>query len=100
MIPREFAIYFLTISAITAIAYGIDKRAAILDDSRIPEVVLHGFSLFGGWPGALIAQQLFRHKTVKMKFRFVFWITVVANLAIFYRILITPEGTALMKSVM
>ncbi|GAA4031011.1 hypothetical protein GCM10022212_31900 [Actimicrobium antarcticum] len=40
---------------------------------------MHLLALSGGWPGALIAQQIFRHKTVKEEFRQVFWITVAAN---------------------
>ncbi|MGV8663884.1 DUF1294 domain-containing protein, partial [Pseudomonas aeruginosa] len=27
----------------------------------------------GGWPGALVAQQVFRHKTRKLSFQLVFW---------------------------
>jgi uncharacterized membrane protein YsdA (DUF1294 family) len=36
-------------------------------------------SLIGGWPGAMVAQQLFRHKSSKASFQVVFWITVVLN---------------------
>ena len=46
---------------------------------RIRESTLHLFSLLGGWPGALIAQELFRHKAKKLEFQFFYWITVVAN---------------------
>ena len=38
-----------------------------------PEVRLHLFELLGGWPGALVAQQAFRHKTRKLSFQLVFW---------------------------
>jgi len=33
----------------------------------------------GGWPGALIAQKTFRHKSKKREFQTVFWATVVLN---------------------
>jgi uncharacterized membrane protein YsdA (DUF1294 family) len=32
-----------------------------------------------GWPGALLAQQLLRHKSSKQAFVAVFWATVIAN---------------------
>ena len=48
----------------------------------MPESTLHLFDLLGGWPGALIAQQQFRHKTVKASFQAGFWMTVVLNVAL------------------
>jgi uncharacterized membrane protein YsdA (DUF1294 family) len=36
-----------------------------------------------GWPGAIIAQQVMRHKTLKMSFQVVFWVTVVVNVVAF-----------------
>jgi len=63
-------------SVATFIAYAIDKRAARRSQRRIPERTLHLFELFGGWPGALIAQRTLRHKTVDASFRLVFWIIV------------------------
>jgi hypothetical protein len=44
---------------------------------------LHLLSLCCGWPGALVAQQAFRHKSKKESFRFVFWITVILNMGLF-----------------
>jgi len=38
-------------------------------------------ALAGGWPGALLAQQLLRHKSTKVEFRKVFWGTVIINVA-------------------
>ena len=60
--------------------YGRDKAAARGGLWRTPEITLHLVSVAGGWPGALIAQRVFRHKTRKQPFRTVFWCTVVANL--------------------
>lgn len=53
--------------------YWQDKRSAARGDWRTPEVRLHLFELLGGWPGALVAQQVFRHKTRKLSFQLVFW---------------------------
>jgi uncharacterized membrane protein YsdA (DUF1294 family) len=51
--------------------------------------------LIGGWPGAIVAQQLLRHKTSKRSFRIAFWVTVVLNIAVFV-LLVSPRGRALL----
>jgi uncharacterized membrane protein YsdA (DUF1294 family)/cold shock CspA family protein len=78
-------------SMITFLAYAIDKHAALHGRWRISEGALHMFSLAGGWPGAMLGQLAFRHKTRKQSFRFVFWITVLLNCAGFVW-LREPEG--------
>ena len=60
---------------------GADKAAARQGRWRTPESTLHTLALVGGWPGALVAQRVFRHKTTKQPFRTIFWFTVVANCA-------------------
>jgi uncharacterized membrane protein YsdA (DUF1294 family)/cold shock CspA family protein len=72
---------YLGASALSYLMYGWDKSAAQNDRRRVPEGNLHLADLLGGWPGALIAQQRFRHKTKKQSFLFVFWLTVFINLA-------------------
>ncbi|PVW75206.1 DUF1294 domain-containing protein, partial [Klebsiella pneumoniae] len=37
--------------------------------------------LAGGWPGAILGQQCFRHKTQKQPFRTRFFISVALNVA-------------------
>jgi uncharacterized membrane protein YsdA (DUF1294 family) len=51
-------------------AYLVDKRAAVRDRRRIPETTLHLLELLGGWPGALLAQRLIRHKNAKAGYRY------------------------------
>jgi uncharacterized membrane protein YsdA (DUF1294 family)/cold shock CspA family protein len=75
-----FGIY-LGMSAAGFVAYAFDKSAAKSNRSRIRESTLHMLDLAGGWPGALLAQQVFRHKTSKQAFRQMFWWTVIANCA-------------------
>ena len=80
-----FAIYLLltvVCSIIAFVLYGIDKRRAIKNQPRISERTLHIFSLLGGWPGAHLATRLFHHKTLKIRFRLVFWLTVSIHLTI------------------
>jgi len=67
-------------SVVAFALYGRDKAAARQGSWRTPELTLHLISLVGGWPGALIGQRVFRHKTRKQPFRAIFWFTVVANL--------------------
>jgi uncharacterized membrane protein YsdA (DUF1294 family) len=66
-------------SAVAFVLYGVDKSAARQGRRRTRESTLHTIALVGGWPGALVARQVFRHETVKQPFRTVFWGMVVAN---------------------
>ena len=59
--------------------YGFDKSAAQRGRQRTPENTLHIVALLGGWPGALLAQDLFRHKSSKAEVQWMFWTTVVVN---------------------
>lgn len=63
------------------LAYALDKRAAQRGNRRTPENSLLLYGLLGGWPGALIAQGQFRHKTAKLRFQAPFWLCVVLNLS-------------------
>ena len=74
-------ILYLAASAAAFAAYGADKSAARRGGWRTPESTLHLLALVGGWPGALIAQSVFRHKSRKRSFRIVFLLTVVVNCA-------------------
>lgn len=72
------AIYPL-MSLMAFILYGYDKRQAQAQGQRTPEKVLHATELLGGWPGALLAQQVFRHKTRKLSYQVVFWMIVLLH---------------------
>jgi len=74
---------YLGFSLVTFLAYGFDKIAAKEGKWRTAEATLHWFSLFGGWPGALVAQQSLRHKSKKQSFRTTYWMTVILNVAAF-----------------
>ncbi len=78
--PGVAALY-IGLSIVTFHAYAIDKRAAKQERRRTPESTLHLLGLAGGWPGALLAQQLMRHKTAKSSFVAMFWLTVALNMA-------------------
>lgn len=78
-VPAWVAGLYVGLSVITFAAYAIDKRAAGKGARRTPEGTLHMLALAGGWPGALLAQQLLRHKSIKQPFRQVYWASVVLN---------------------
>ncbi|RON10168.1 hypothetical protein BK659_08775 [Pseudomonas brassicacearum] len=70
---------YAVVSLLTFLLYWSDKRKARADSWRTPENVLHAIELAGGWPGALLAQQVFRHKTRKVSYQLVFWIIVLLH---------------------
>lgn len=68
-------------SLVSLLLYWHDKRSAMHGQWRTPESTLHLSELLGGWPGALLAQQLFRHKTRKPGYQVLFWLIVVVHQA-------------------
>lgn len=68
------------------IGYGLDKHAAQNRQWRVSETVLLLVGLVGGWPGGLIGQEFFRHKTQKKTFRTLFWMSVAINMAAFVQL--------------
>ena len=95
-----FALLYLVVTltwgtpVLLAVGYGVmsltcgffylhDKTAAQANEWRIPEGTLLMLGLLGGWPGAIMAQQMLRHKTSKVSFRVAFWLTVLVNVGVF-----------------
>lgn len=69
------------INVIAFLAFGWDKRQSTRPGaSRIAERTLIALALFGGALGALLGQQIFRHKTQKQPFRTLLWLAAVINL--------------------
>lgn len=90
---REFVpALYLGLSIATFLAYWKDKRAARAGRWRTQESILQALSLAGGWPGALLAQRLLRHKSSKASFLTVFWVTVLANVGVLGWSL-SPQGS-------
>lgn len=65
-------IYLLIINLFAFYLYWNDKRRAIKGKWRIPENTLLGVAAIGGSIGALIAMNLFHHKTKKWKFKLIY----------------------------
>jgi uncharacterized membrane protein YsdA (DUF1294 family)/cold shock CspA family protein len=70
---------YCSVSLVSFFMYRSDKRRAQQSLQRTPENLLHLAELLGGWPGALIAQQILRHKTRKASYQTVFWLVVAAH---------------------
>ncbi|GGY09678.1 DUF1294 domain-containing protein [Paludibacterium paludis] len=72
---------YLAAGCLTFILYSFDKWRAVRGGRRVPETTLHLMELAGGWPGALIAQRLLRHKCSKSRYQWVFWLIVAVHYA-------------------
>ena len=99
LIPIELIYLYSIMSVAAFLMYAKDKSAAQYGRWRTEENTLHTLSLFGGWPGAKIAQGFIRHKSKKLSFRIIYWVTVVVNCSALYW-LITPEGSMWLKSIL
>jgi uncharacterized membrane protein YsdA (DUF1294 family) len=82
-VPPAIAALYLAASMVCFVAYALDKSAARARGRRTPERTLLLLGLACGWPGAVLAQQWLRHKSAKASFRARFWLTVLANAALF-----------------
>ena len=60
------------------VLHGADKAQAKAGGERVPEALLHGLALIGGFAGAIIGMLAFRHKTRKVAF----WATAVLGLVL------------------
>lgn len=96
------ALSFLPVSPIPLLAYPIfslaavfiyarDKLSALRGQWRVPESSLHLVEAAGGWPGAYIAQQTMRHKTVKQSYQVVYWGIVASHVGFWALWLLSPD---------
>ncbi len=98
-LPVEVAWFYLAASAVAFVAYAFDKSAARNGRWRTQESTLHLIGLTGGWPGALAAQLLLRHKSRKRSFQIVFWATVVLNICALAWLL-SDSGTEALRAML
>ncbi len=92
-ISYSFLIIYFVMSLICYVSYYVDKKRAIDGKFRVSEFKLHTLELFGGWPGGLIAQQRFRHKTQKRNFLIKFWSIVFIHFIVWGEFLSGFKGT-------
>jgi len=87
MYQNLFIIYLIIINIISFIFCFIDKRNAIKNKWRIPEITLLLLSLVGGCFGFYIGMRLFHHKTKKIKFEICIPLMIFLWGYIVYRVL-------------
>ncbi len=90
-VPAWVGLVYIGMSLVTLLVYADDKDAARRRRWRTSENTLLTIGLLGGWPGALVAQRLLRHKTRKAAFQWPFWLSVVVNIAAFV-VAFSPAG--------
>jgi uncharacterized membrane protein YsdA (DUF1294 family)/cold shock CspA family protein len=98
-LPAAVLALYLIGSTVTFLVYAFDKSAAMNDRWRTQESTLHLFALVGGWPGALAAQRLLRHKSKKQSFQIVFWATVILNCSALAW-LFSPAGSEVLRGLL
>lgn len=83
---------YIFMSMLTILFYGADKRWSMTGHWRMPEVYFHVFAILGGWPGALLAQAEFQHKTKKSVFTRILWGIIALHGAFWLRYLLAASG--------
>lgn len=63
-----FLFVLLILNAVTFFLFAFDKHCSIHNKRRVPERILFLLAFLGGALGAIIAMQVFRHKTKKTIF--------------------------------
>lgn len=96
--PVWAGLLYGVLSALCFVVYAVDKSAAVAGRWRISENTLLGLGLLGGWPGAILAQQVFRHKIRKRRYMLVFAGTVVANVGVLILVL-SPIGAPIREAI-
>jgi uncharacterized membrane protein YsdA (DUF1294 family) len=76
--------YLIIINIVTFLVYGIDKWKAKQGSWRISEATLLMLAVIGGTIGTLLGMQVWRHKTMHLKFKYGLPLILVAQIAFIY----------------
>jgi uncharacterized membrane protein YsdA (DUF1294 family) len=69
----------VAVSVVVFLLYRLDKLRAGAGEWRVPEWVLHLGESAAGWPGAFVAQRVYRHKSAKISYQMIFWLIVLLH---------------------
>ena len=78
--------YLIVINVVTFLVYGIDKWKAKQGSWRISEATLLMLAVIGGTIGALLGMQVWRHKTMHLKFKYGLPLILLGQIALIYLI--------------
>jgi uncharacterized membrane protein YsdA (DUF1294 family) len=76
------SVAFILVNLWTILCFWRDKERALAGERRISEADLLRLALVGGSPGALLARQLFRHKTRKEPFSTQLYVIVAIQIGL------------------
>ncbi len=93
--PEYILIYLLAINLMAFTGFYMDKRASRYSTWRIPEASLLVLTFLGGTLGAILARNIFRHKTKKTSFRAKFFFVVAAQIFVVIYLLMNYFGIRL-----
>lgn len=79
LLPEVYWLLVTLLTPLTFAAFGWDKWKAKRESQRIPEKTLYLLSMLGGWPGGVMGQTIFRHKTIKPRFRAILALIVLLH---------------------
>lgn len=79
---HPYWLWSIACSVVTLALYRFDKAQSRAGGLRVPEVVLHGLALAGGWAGGWLGRTLFRHKTRKPIFTWWLAVSTVLHLGV------------------
>lgn len=77
-------VYLLVVNLFILFTMYLDKKRAERKKWRVPEFELLFIGMIGGGIGGLLAQQLFHHKTRKLRFYFCYLLGTFVAIAIIY----------------
>lgn len=77
-------VYLLIVNVVEFFVMYADKQRAKRKKWRVPEFDLLFIGMIGGGVGGLLAQQLFHHKTRKLRFYFVYIFGTLVAITILY----------------
>lgn len=95
LFTTSWSFYWIWLTAInitTFLLFGLDKGLAkTINKKRVPEMVLHIYTLLGGFLGQILGRLVFRHKISREKrgmFNVVLVISVILQIGLAYLLFI------------